>query len=108
MKAILCLMLLSLTAGAAEKIDLKPKTDSKKGNDPGSATQLLYEAPKKVEEKAGSKGIAVTTTCTDHLGMVHKKGDKSFESCLRNLDATTPPTSPNDKRRPSFGITIGD
>lgn len=108
MKAVLCLMLASLAAVAAEKIDLKPKTEATKGNDPGSATQLLYESPEKVEEKAGGARLSVATTCTDHLGMVHKKGDKSFEACLRNMDATTPPTSPSDKRRPSFGISIGE
>ncbi len=99
----------TVTVEAKEKkIDLKPKVE--KIEDPGSATPLIYKAPSKTslaEEK--TKGaISITATCTDSLGMVHKKGDKSYEACLRNLDKTKPENNFNEKNPKSLGITIGN
>jgi hypothetical protein len=91
-----------------KKIDLKPKAE--KVEDPGSATHLIYKAPGKdtLSEEKSTGTISITATCTDNLGMVHKKTDKSYEACLRNLDKTKPENNFNEKNPKSLGITIGN
>jgi hypothetical protein len=103
---------LSLSSPAlAEKIDLTPsgQKNLKKGAD-GSATHLIFESPKKqptgAQFKEGTK-VTVTATCTDSLGMIHKKGDAGYSGCLRSLDKTLPDAQ-NDRRRSSVGFTIGE
>lgn len=115
MKAVFVfLTLVSVSAFAEQKkIDLKPEATKgvKKAEDTGSATQLLYKSPKALEaeaKKTKKPGVAVTATCTDNQGMVHKQGDKSYDSCLRTMDKTAPSTPASDKNRPSMGISIGN
>lgn len=110
----LCLLPAFTLALAAEKkkVDLKPNStkEAKNAKDPGSATNLLFESPQQLQSEVGSAkkpGVAVTATCKDHLGMIHKQGDKSYEGCLRTLDKTAPAKPTTDKNAPSMGITIG-
>ncbi len=104
---ILPLLVLAAPSEAAKKIDLKPKQE--KVEDPGSATPLIYKTPPKdVIQKESSDGtVKIAVTCTDNLGMVHKKGGKSYEACLRNQDKTRPESNFNEKNPKSVGITIG-
>jgi hypothetical protein len=99
--------LLCFNTAEAKKIDLKPKQE--KVEDPGSATPLIYKAPPKdlSFEKSESGNMKIAVTCTDSLGMVHKKGDRSYEACLRNLDKSKPEGNFNEKNPKSVGITIG-
>ncbi len=107
----LCLLPAAALASEKKKVDLKPNSAKavKKAEDPGSATKLLYEDPKKLKSETAQNngGIAISSTCTDHQGMVHTQGEKSFDACLRTLDKTAPAKSPSDKNAPSMGITIG-
>lgn len=99
---IFFILLLPLAAGAAnKKINLKPQPS--KLEDPGSATHLIYEAPKASDTKVEENG-AVKPTCRDSVGMVYKKGDKGYEGCFRTMDLS----QPQDKRHsPSVGFSIG-
>lgn len=99
------LPIIALAASERKKINLKPQTE-KKMDDTASAEHLLYENPQMVEKNSTSNNpkLVAKSTCTDSLGMVHKQGDSSYDSCLRNLDKTTNASS---QKRPSVGITIG-
>jgi hypothetical protein len=92
---------------AEAKVDLKPKT--RKLEDPGSATPLLYKTPAESERlNQGAKGaVRAHATCTDRFGTVVKQGDKAYEPCLRNLDKSQIHQS-NEKNPNSVGITIGN
>ncbi len=98
------LFLLPLPVDAA-KVNLKPQ--QQKVEDPGSAEALLYKNPKDLPAPAkenSSSGLSIASTCTDSLGMIHKKGETGYEACLRNLNKT----QPENKNQPnSLGFTIG-
>lgn len=103
---IISLALFAYTPGAeARKVDLKPKHE--KPEDPGSATPLLYKSPKE-QPDLGAKpsGVTVNSTCTDGLGMIHKSGSASFESCIRNQNKILP-NKANESKPNSLGITFG-
>src|SRR5688500_12493491 len=110
MRAPLLLLALALTfsaplpsAKSSKKIDLRPQ-QSKSNEDPGSATHLIYEAPKAAEKaESGKTKITVGQTCTDQLGMIYKPGDSGYKGCLRTMDLTKPES--NDQHK-SLGITI--
>lgn len=80
--------------------------------DPGSATRLLYEDPRNKysltadADKKTPVG-AIKATCTDPMGMIHKKGDVGYDGCLRTLNSQAPRLPGDDKRPSSLGITIG-
>ncbi len=81
--------------------------------DPGSATRLLYEDPRnKYSLTAGADKKTpdgpVRATCTDNMGMIYKKGDAGYDSCLRTLNSQAPKLPGDDKRPNSVGITIGN
>lgn len=90
-----------------KKVDLRPQ-GVVKTEDPGSATRLLYEKPKREKEEVvnGRKTkVSINATCTDQLGMIFKQGDQGYEGCLRTMNRTKPG---DDKRhQPSIGITVG-
>ncbi len=82
--------------------------------DPGNATRLLYVDPRKneslsheIDSDAGRKN-AVTSTCTDNMGMIYKKGDKGYDGCLRTFAHPAPKLPGDDKRPNAVGITIGN
>ncbi|MGZ3693514.1 MAG: hypothetical protein ACXWQO_04945 [Bdellovibrionota bacterium] len=107
MNALLVFLVFSLPLHAEskpeKKLNLKPQHVSD-SDDPGSATHLIYEAPK-TPEKANAKGkITMGQTCTDQLGMVYKPGDTGYKGCIRTMDLTKPEST--DQRK-SVGITIG-
>ena len=104
---ILLALAVSMPVFAEAKVDLKPKT--RKLEDPGRATPLLYKSPAESEGlNQGAKGAArVHATCTDRFGTVVKKGDKAYEACLRNLDKSQIHNA-NEKNPNSVGITIGN
>lgn len=93
-----------------KKLNLKMQP-SKKDMDPGSATRLIYMDPKKLQaeeqEEQGKSKLGISVTCTDQLGMIHKKGDKGYDGCIRTLDKTSSSLQGSDKQKPSAGFTIG-
>ena len=120
-KILILAVVLSLCAGFAfaeetsaekpvkKKLNLKLQP-SKKDLDPGSATHLLYVDPKKLQQEeanSAKSGVNVTTSCTDQLGMIHKKGDKGYDGCIRTLDKTSSSLQDSGKQKPSAGFTIG-
>lgn len=117
-EVLLLLLVLGTVQVNAKEIKKKlnltpPGQKAQTTEDPGSATRLLYEDPRNknsltagvTEEKASN--VAVKSTCTDSMGMIHKQDDQGYAGCMRTLDKTGPKLPGDDKRPSSVGITIG-
>ncbi len=122
-ESILLLVLLAVvqvrahasTREAKKKLDLSPPNEqslTRKDADPGSATPLLFKDPRtqptpNFEEKEKKGEVAVTTTCTDSLGMIYKQGDAGFSGCRRSENRAKPTDPPGARQQNTYGITIG-
>lgn len=87
----------------ARPINLAPP--ARPVEDPGSATPLLYQVPKKGDSGAG-RGPASTASCTDSLGVIHVKGSAGFTACLRTQNLTKPEQALPGNRGDSVGFTF--
>jgi hypothetical protein len=118
---VLLLLTLASTQAALASKDIKdnrklkltpPGQKAQTTEDPGSATRLLYEDPRNkysltADADKKTPDSAIKPTCTDSMGMIHKKGDAGYDGCLRTLNSQAPKLPGDDKRPSSLGITIG-
>lgn len=93
---------------------MPPGQKAQATEDPGNATRLLYEDPRNknslthgVNLDGTAKG-PVTSTCTDNMGMIYKKGDAGYDGCLRTFSHVQPKLPGDDKRQNAVGFTIGN
>lgn len=96
---LLCLLATTPALAASQKLNLKPPA-AKAEN--GTAADLIYQT--NVPKTGG--GVAISATCTDSMGFVHKQGATGFEGCLRTQDKTRPETGAAS-RNSSVGISFG-
>lgn len=97
----LCLALNCIAIAApahAKAIDLKPPVRAVE--DPGSATNLLYQKP---DPALGSgRGLASSADCTDAAGVIYRKGSAGFSACQRTRALVKPEESLPGNRGDSF------
>lgn len=98
---LLCLLVTTPALAANQKLNLKPPA-AKAEN--GTAADLIYQT--NVPKTGGTGGAAISATCTDSMGFVHKQGATGFEGCLRTQDKTRPETGAASRKN-SVGISFG-